>query len=172
MNILEWTLNRNVLFIRQNRILWAWSASFKVLTSNFGPGIPLNAIFFSFTLCTAFSRVGRGNLVLRISRVPYFPPNIRGIACWVAEVNAALCRDTGNEIIKYFISSSENRTHNQSCHTFVHVRHDWPRSDLMILLNYVYIKWLYNITYDAKKSKYCRWSFVNSYSKILYSRII
>ena len=34
----------------------------------------------SFTLYPAYSRVGRGNLVLRHS-VPHFPPNFGGMAC-------------------------------------------------------------------------------------------
>ena len=37
----------------------------------------------------AHSRVGRGNIVIRYS-VPHFPPNFRGIACWMAEFNAGL----------------------------------------------------------------------------------
>ena len=49
--------------------------------------------FISFTLYPAHSRVGRGNLVLRHS-IPPFLPNFGGIACWVAQLNAALCLDT------------------------------------------------------------------------------
>ena len=73
--------------------------------------------FFNFKLYPAHSRVGRGNLVLWHS-VPLFLPNSGGIACWVAQLNAALCLDTswrnGNiNLSKYFISSSGDRTHNQ-----------------------------------------------------------
>ena len=74
--------------------------------------------FFSFTLYTAQSRVGRRNLVLRHS-VPHFLQNSGGIACWVAELNCLKLASTPerrNGIItlsKYFTSSSEDRTHNQ-----------------------------------------------------------
>ena len=54
----------------------------------------------SFTLYPAHSRVGRRNLVLRHS-VPHFPPSFGGIACWVAELNAALCLDTRAKKWKY-----------------------------------------------------------------------
>ena len=37
----------------------------------------------------AYSRVGRGNLVLRHS-IPHFPTIFLGIVCWVEELNAAL----------------------------------------------------------------------------------
>ena len=50
-------------------------------------------IIISFTLHPIHSRVGRGNLLLRHS-VPHFLPNSGGIACLVAELNAALCLDT------------------------------------------------------------------------------
>ena len=64
--------------------------------------------------------------------VAHFLPNSGGIACWVAELNAALNLDTkrrnGNiNLSKYFISSSGGRTHNQSVlqSHFVPLRHDW-----------------------------------------------
>ena len=50
-------------------------------------------ISISFTLYTTHSRVGKGNLVLRHS-VPHFPPSSGGIACCMAELNAALSFDT------------------------------------------------------------------------------
>ena len=43
-------------------------------------------------LYPTYSSVGRG-LVLRLS-VLHSPPNPRGIACWLSELNAALCLDT------------------------------------------------------------------------------
>ena len=55
---------------------------------------------FSFMLYHAHNRVGRGNLELRHS-VPHFQPNYEGIACWVAEVNAALHLDTRAKKWKY-----------------------------------------------------------------------
>ena len=61
------------------------------------------------------------------------------IACWVAELNAALYLDTterANENInvsKYFISSSGDRTHNQSIlqSHFVPLSHDYPQYRLL-----------------------------------------
>ena len=52
--------------------------------------------FFYLHAVSAHSRVDRGNLVLRYS-VPHFLPNSGGIACWVAELNAALNLDTREE---------------------------------------------------------------------------
>ena len=70
--------------------------------------------YIGFTLGPAHGRLGRGNLVLRPS-VPHFLPNSGGIACWVAELNAALYLDTrAKKCNKYFISLSGDRTHNQS----------------------------------------------------------
>ena len=57
-------------------------------------------IIISFTLYPAHGSVGRGNLVLRHS-VPHFLPNSGGIACWVAELNAALNFDTRAKKWKY-----------------------------------------------------------------------
>ena len=57
-------------------------------------------IMISFTLYPAHSRVGRWNLVLRLS-VLHFPPNSGDIACWVAEFNAALVLDTRAKKCKY-----------------------------------------------------------------------
>ena len=73
----------------------------------------IHTYLLSFTLFPAHSRVGRGNLVLRHS-VAHFPPNSGGIACWVAELNAALCLDTRAKKWKYkwkkyFTSSSGDR---------------------------------------------------------------
>ena len=62
--------------------------------------IRVDFFFISFTLYPAHSRVDWGNLVLRHS-VPHFPPNSGGIACWVAELNAALCLDTRAKKWKY-----------------------------------------------------------------------
>ena len=45
-------------------------------------------------------RIGRGDLVLR-QTVPHFPPSSGGIACSMAEVNAALCLDTRAKKWKY-----------------------------------------------------------------------
>ena len=70
--------------------------------------------FISFTLHPAHSRVGRGNLVLRHS-VLYCPPNSGGIACWVTELNAALCLGIKAKKLKYFISCSGHRINNVSC---------------------------------------------------------
>ena len=56
-------------------------------------------IFFSFTLYLAHSRVGRGTLVLGHS-VLHFPPISGDIACWVAELNAALSPRHQSEKIK------------------------------------------------------------------------
>ena len=64
---------------------------------------------FNFTLYPAHWRVGRGNLVLRHS-VPHFLPYSGGIACWVAELNAApflLLSKRQNR------NNSTNRTHNR-----------------------------------------------------------
>ena len=51
--------------------------------------------------------------------VSHFLPNSRDIACSVAELKTALSPERSNENIKYFISSSGNRSHNllrsQSC---------------------------------------------------------
>ena len=60
----------------------------------------IQSIEISFTLYPAHSRVGRGNLVLRHS-VPHFLPNSGAIACWVAELNAALNLDTRAKKYKY-----------------------------------------------------------------------
>ena len=73
---------------------------------------------------------GRGNLVLRHS-VPHFLPNSGGIACWVAELNATRHQNEEMKNInlnKYFISSSGDRTHNQSVlqSHLVPLRYDWP----------------------------------------------
>ena len=57
-------------------------------------------IYFSFILYPAHSRVGRGNLELRHS-APHFLSNSGGIACWVAELKAALCLDTWAKKWKY-----------------------------------------------------------------------
>ena len=59
----------------------------------------IKSFFFFFTLYLACSNVGRGSLVLRHS-VFHCPPN-GGIACWVAEPNAALCLDTRTKKLKY-----------------------------------------------------------------------
>ena len=48
----------------------------------------------------AHSRVGIGNLVLRHS-IPPFSPSSGDIACWVAELNAALILDTRAKKWKY-----------------------------------------------------------------------
>ena len=92
--------------------------------------------FFSFTLYPAHSRVGRGYIVLR-HPVHHFPPNSRGIACWVADLNAA----RNINLNKYFFSSSKDRTHNQSIlqSHFVPLRYDWP---------YCYYLFLFYITYE------------------------
>ena len=57
-------------------------------------------LFFRFTLYPAHSRVGRENLVLSHS-VPHFLPNSGSIACWVAELNAALNLDIRAKKWKY-----------------------------------------------------------------------
>ena len=65
----------------------------------------------------------------------YFPSNSGGIACSVAEINAALVTTTqerGNENInlnKYFISSIEDRVHHQSRlqSYLVLLRYNWPQ---------------------------------------------
>ena len=54
----------------------------------------------SFTLYPAHIRVGRGNLVLRLT-VPHFPLSSRGVAYWGAELNAALCLDNRAKKWKY-----------------------------------------------------------------------
>ena len=88
--------------------------------------ILLNQI--SFTLY--HSRVFRGNLVLR-HYVSHYPPSSGSIACWVAELNAALCLDNRAKkwkyTSKYFISSSGDRTHDQSILQthIMPLRHDW-----------------------------------------------
>ena len=53
-------------------------------------------------------------VVLRHS-FPHFPPDFGGIACWVAALNAALSLVTRAKkwILKYFISSSGDRTHDR-----------------------------------------------------------
>ena len=53
----------------------------------------LKNLKISFPLYPSHSRVGKGNLSLRHS-VPHFLPNSGGIACRVAELNAALVLDT------------------------------------------------------------------------------
>ena len=84
--------------------------------------LKITKIEISFTLYPAHNIVGRGNLVLRHT-VPHFLQNSGGIACWVAELNAALWMKNGNiNLSKYFISSSGDRTHNQS------ILHDWPHT--------------------------------------------
>ena len=45
-------------------------------------------------------KVGRGNLVLRHS-VLHFSPSSGGIACWVAELKAALCLEARAKKWKY-----------------------------------------------------------------------
>ena len=57
-------------------------------------------LIISFTLYPAHSRVRRGNVVLR-HFVPHFPPSSGGIACWMAELNAALSLDTRAKKWKY-----------------------------------------------------------------------
>ena len=47
----------------------------------------------SFPLYPAYSRVDKGHVVLRHS-ILHFPSNFGGIACWMAELNAALYLDT------------------------------------------------------------------------------
>ena len=83
--------------------------------------------FFRFTLYPAHSGVGGGNLTLL--SVPYIQLNSGGIVCWVAELNARLTSlpERGYKNIKYFISSSGNRTHLVFSHTFVPLRHNWPQ---------------------------------------------
>ena len=44
-------------------------------------------------LYSTHSRIGRGNLVLKPS-APHLPSKSEGIACLVAELNAALCLET------------------------------------------------------------------------------
>ena len=39
------------------------------------------------------------NLVFR-HFIPHFPPKSAGIACWLAELNAVLCLDTGAKKMK------------------------------------------------------------------------
>ena len=91
-------------------------------------------------LYSAHSRVGRGNLMLRYS----FP-----IFCWILEAlrvewqnstprfASTPERRNGNihGLSKYFISSSGDRTHNQSIlqSHLVPLRHDWPQEDEIIL---------------------------------------
>ena len=54
--------------------------------------IVINKIkYISFTLFPAYSRVGSENILLR-HFVPHFLLNSGGIACWVAELSAALCQ--------------------------------------------------------------------------------
>ena len=67
--------------------------------------------FFRLTLCSAHSRVGRGNLGTYKSLTNYLP---------ILETLRIECRHAkkilGNKKIKHFISSSENRT--QNCHVY------------------------------------------------------
>ena len=70
---------------------------------NIADGIKAACKYFikiSFTLYPAHSRVGIGNLVLRRS-VTHLLPNSGGIACRVAELNAALYLDTKAKKWKY-----------------------------------------------------------------------
>ena len=81
----------------------------------------------------------------------------------MAELNAALVLDTrarnGNiNLSKYFISFSEDRTHNQSVlqSHFVPLRHDWPQfiyietTTLYIETQNTYLRY-YNVNHTLKE---------------------
>ena len=87
-------------------------------------------------LYPAHSKVGRGNIVLRHC-VPHFLPN-SGVWMRIEWQNSTPRltstpeRRNGNiNLNKYFISSSGDRTHNQSVFQshLVPLRHDWPKKD-------------------------------------------
>ena len=122
--------------------------------------IKLNQI--SFTLYPAHSRVGRGNLVLKHS-IPHFYAEFW--RHWVLSGGTqrhALPRHQCEEmkINKYFISSSGDRTHNQSIlqSHFVPLRHDQPQLPagpaglgLSLLINIIKLKNLFRRTrYDLR----------------------
>ena len=96
---------------------------------------------FSFTLYPAHCRVGRGNLALRHS-VPHS-------FCWILKAlrvewqnstprlpSTPEQRNENINLSKYFISSSGERTHNQSVlqSHFVPLRHDWPQIKWVLYL--------------------------------------
>ena len=64
-------------------------------------------------LYPAHSRVDRENLVLRHFE-SHFPPNSRGIACWVAELNVALCLDTKAEELRVEVKITTSRVYSQT----------------------------------------------------------
>ena len=82
-------------------------------------------------LITAYSRVS--------SAFSTFWVNSEGIALRVAELNAALCfytraRNGNINLNKYFISLSEDTTHNESrlqSHC-VPLRHNWPQNTIYL----------------------------------------
>ena len=83
--------------------------------------------FISFTLYPTHSRVGRGNLVLRHRILEVLRVEWQNSTPRVASTPE---RRNGNiNSSKYFISSSGDRTHNQSVlqSHFVSLCHDWPR---------------------------------------------
>ena len=64
-------------------------------------------INISFTLYHAYSRVGKGKVVLRHS-INHFPPNFQGISCWVAELNAGLLTWCQSEVMKLLINDNSS----------------------------------------------------------------
>ena len=91
-------------------------------------------------LYPAHSMVGRGNLVLKHS-VPHFLPNAGLRVEWqnsTPRLASTPERRNGNiHLSKYFISSSGDRTHNQSVlqSHFVPLHHYWPLKEQYLILN-------------------------------------
>ena len=111
--------------------------------------IQYNFIVFkllSTQLHPAHSRVGRETLVLR-NTIPPFPPNFRGIAYWMAEINTVLClpRHQSKEGKKIFNFSDRGSTVSRAySHTLLPLRHNW-RNLLLYRKILVYIaKFLQN----------------------------
>ena len=89
-------------------------------------------ILISFALYPAHCRVGRGNLVLNHS-ISHFPPKCGSILLTGGTQRRAFAstlerRNRNLNLNKNFMSSSGDRTHNQSIFLshFVPLRHDWP----------------------------------------------